>query len=308
MLGYVVRRLIHGIIVLAVVMVVVFLIFQVLGDPVRKILPTNVTDEQVAAFRQANGFNDPVLERFIRFVGDVMSLNFGKSYTLHRESFPVVMAALPHTFILAGCAFVVGLLIAAILGSIAALHHGSGVDRGIVAFGTVLASVPEFWVGLLLIVYVAVRAAHLPTSGYGINAHLILPVATLALAPIGRLTSVIRTSTLDVLREQHVLVATARGLPRRTVLGQYVLRNASVPTIAMGTMELTRLLVGGAVVVETVFAWPGIGQLYVQGMAAFDLPLITATVFIATVLVLVLNLGVDIFYTYVDPRVRYGNG
>ncbi len=308
MLGYVLRRLIHGIIVLAVVMVIVFVIFQVLGDPVRKILPTNVTDEQVAAFRQANGFNDPVLERFLRFVGDVLSLNFGQSYTLHRDSFPVVMSALPHTFVLAGCAFVVGLLIATILGAIAALRHGSALDRGIVAFGTVLASVPEFWVGLLLIVYVAVRTAHLPTSGYGINDHLILPVITLALAPIGRLTSVIRTSILDVLREQHVLVATARGLPRHTVLGEYVLRNASVPTIAMGTMELTRLLVGGAVVVETVFAWPGIGRLYVQGMAAFDLPLITATVFIATVIVLVLNLGVDIFYTYVDPRVRYGNG
>jgi peptide/nickel transport system permease protein len=300
---FVLSRVIQSVVVLVLVMLIVFVVFTVLGNPVVRILPVNATDAQRIAYSQANGFSDPVIVQFARFVRQVVTLDFGSSYYFKRPSLPMVLAALPRTVLLASAAFLLAAFGGLLLGSLAAVFRGTWIDTLVSAASATLSSLAEFWIGLVLVLAVALRMSGIPTSGYGFGPALILPAATLAIPVIGRLALVVRTSILDVITEPHVLVARANGLGRWTVLRRYVLRNASPPTIAIGGLELTRMLVGGAVVVETVFAWPGIGDLYVQGMSRYDLPLISATVVVASVIVLVLNSLLDIAYATFDKRV-----
>ncbi|MGE3619916.1 MAG: ABC transporter permease [Acidimicrobiia bacterium] len=304
MARYLARRLLHSLLVLAAIMAVTFVVFQVLGDPVRRILPLNASDEQVEAFSQANGFSDPFPTRFARFVGDVVTLDFDDSYTLRRDPLPAVLDALPRTAILAGAAFALAAVGGVALGVAAAVNRGGRIDRGVSTAGVVVVSMAEFWIGLILVVLFAVHLGWLPTSGYGTGTRLVLPAVTLAVTPMGRIAYFTRNSVVAALDEPHVAFATSLGMPRSVVLGRYVLPGASLPLLALAGVELTRMLVGGALVVELVFAWPGSGRLYATAMERYDLPLVTAAILVATVIVLVLNLLLDLLYARIDPRVR----
>lgn len=297
------RRLSHGLLLIAAVMAVTFLVFQVIGDPARRILPLNASDAQVEQFREANGYADPVLERFARFSGDVLTLDFGESYTQQRDALPVVLEALPRSVALAVAAMAIVVVGGLTLGLIAAMHPGGLIDRFVVALSVIFVSLAEFWVGLVLIVLVAVRMDLVPTSGYGLDSRILLPALTLALAPTGRLAFFVRNSINESMHEPHVAYATLMGVPPKRVMRRHVLRNASLPVLALGGLEITRMLVGGAIVVETVFAWPGIGRVYSTAMQRYDLPLVTATLFVATILVLGINILLDVLYARIDPRV-----
>ena len=302
---YLLRRIPQSVIVLLIVIIAVFFIFYGLGDPTDHILGPSATDAQREAFRHARGFDQPLLVQFGHFARNVATLQFGTSYSLNQPAMPVVLTTLPRTLILAAGAFVIAVVGGVLLGMAAAFHEGGVIDRSVVIFGTFISSIAEFWTGLLLIVVVSVHWGLLPSSGYGIGAPLILPAITLALAPMGRLAFVTRTNALVAMKAPYVSPARARGLRSRSVMVRHVLRNAAAPSVAIAGMELTRMIVGGSVVVESVFAWPGIGRLFLTAMKSYDLPVIMASMFVGAVFVLVLNLVLDIGYVLLDPRVRF---
>jgi peptide/nickel transport system permease protein len=292
-------------VLIAVIMLATFFVFQMIGDPVRRILPINATDQQVETYRSAHGFADPLPDRIGRFSRDVVTLKFGESYTTGQPALPDVFDAIPRTFLLVGAALALALSVGVGLGTFAAVNRGGRIDRAVVTVAVSLASLAEFWVGLIFIVFFAVRLGILPTGGYGFDKRLVLPAVTLAVLPIGRFAFFSRNSISNVLDDRHVLYATAMGIPRTRVLRRHVLRNASLPVLALAGTEAARMLVGGAVIVETVFAWPGVGRLYVTAMRRYDLPLVTATLFFATLIVFAANIGLDLLYALLDPRVRY---
>lgn len=170
--------------------------------------------------------------------------------------------------------------------------------------GSVASSIPEFWSGLVLIIVFGVTLGLLPTGGYGGLAYVVLPAAAMSIPPMGRLIYVVRESIQSVLREPYVLVARSKGLRRTRLITRHVLRAAVIPIISIGALELTRLAIGGVIVIEAVFAWPGIGRLILQAMERYDLPLISATLFVTTAIVLLLNTVLDLLYTRLDPRVH----
>lgn len=305
MTRYLIRRILHGAVLLVVVMVVTFTIFNVLGDPVRRILPVNATDEQVQAFSDAQGFSDPVPTRLLRFASDAASGTFGESYTTGDAALPTVLEALPNSLVLTASAVAISLTLGLALGVVGAVNRGGRIDRMVVASSVTFVSIAEFWLGLMLITLFSVQLGLLPTGGYGLDEHLILPAVTLALVPLGRIAFLVRNVVSNALDEEHVVYARAMGLSKTAVLRRHVLRNIWAPVIALTGVEGTHILVGGALVVETVFAWPGIGRLYALAMLRYDLPLVTAALFVATAIILFANIMFDLVYARLDPRIRY---
>lgn len=301
---FVINRVIYSIAILAVATTAVFFIFYVLGDPTNHILGESASDAQRAEFRHARGFDAPILEQLGRFLGNAATFRFGTSYTMGRPAMAVVLETLPRTLLLASTGFLIAAVGGTLLGALAAFRGGV-VDRAVVLISTAISSVTEFWVGLLLVIVISVQFGILPTSGYGFDSRIVLPAVTLALAPLGRIAFVMRANMLVALESPHVSPALARGLSQRVVLVKHILRNASPPSIAVGGSELTRMVVGGSVVVESVFAWPGIGLLFLQAMKAYDLPIVTATIFVGAIFVLLLNLGLDLLYARIDHRISY---
>lgn len=204
---------------------------------------------------------------------------------------------------LAGISFVFMIGGGLAFGVVGGMNQGGRIDRAVQAIGAIAASIPEFWSGLVLILFLAVYLGLFPTGGYGGLQYMILPGLAMAIPPTGRLIYVVRESVRAVLTEPFVLVARSKGLPVGVLVFNHILRAALIPIVSVGGLELTRMAIGGVVVIESVFAWPGIGRLYVDAMDRFDLPLISATLVCATALVLVMNIVIDILYAWIDPRV-----
>ncbi|WP_213455066.1 ABC transporter permease [Rhizomonospora bruguierae] len=305
-LAHILRRIGSAVLTLLVVLGVVFLVFQVLGDPARRTLPINASEEQVASYRAAMGYDDPVLEQFWRFMRGAVLLDFGQSTTAGRPAIAVVMDALPNSLLLATTTFVITALVGIALGTWAGVRAGTTADRVLQAVGAFASSVPEFWSGLVLIIALAVTVPIFPTGGSGTAAALVLPSVAMAIPPIGRLVYVVRESVRSTMAEPFMLVARSKGLGSSYTLRAHLLRAAAVPIVSVGGLELTRLAIGGVVVIESVFAWPGIGRLYVQAMQRYDIALVSATLFVATAVVLALNTLLDILYMKLDPRIEVG--
>ncbi len=303
MLIYILKRILSGVVTLFVVLVLVFLVFQVLGDPARHILPLTATNEQVQAYSQAHGYSDPFFERLGRYLGGALRLDFGMSTVRNQPAIDAVAAAVPRSLVLAGASILVTLVFGVSLGVLGGLTKNRIVDKAVQLLGAIGSAIPEFWSGLILVIVFAVQLHVLPTGGYGGFQFLVLPALAMSIPPMGRLTYVVRDSVRSVADQPFALVALSKGLSRRTYVVRHVLRAALVPIVSIGAVELTRMAVGGVIVVESVFSWQGIGQLYVQAMQRYDVALVSATLFCATALVLVLNLLLDILYTRLDPRI-----
>lgn len=303
MTRYILRRLVQGVITLAIVVVAVFFLFQVIGDPARRALPLNATEQQIEDYRRATGLADPLTERLSRYLAGVARLDFGASTTRGTPALGAAMDAVPRSLALAGVSFVFMVAGGMALGIMGGLNDNGRVDRAVQAVGAIAASVPEFFSGLVLILFLAVYLGLFPTGGYGGLQYMILPGLAMAIPPMGRLVYVVRESVRAVLREPYILVARSKGLSSGALIFRHILRAAMVPIVSIGGLELTRMAIGGVVVIESVFAWPGIGRLYVEAMDRFDLPLISATLFCATSIVLIMNILIDILYVWIDPRV-----
>lgn len=290
--------------VLLGLIVVVFFVTHMLGDPARLMLRPEATEEQVQALRDQLGLNDPLHEQFGRFASGLVRGDFGDSIWQRVPALPVVLNRIPATLYLAAVALGIAVPLALVLGIVSATKPRSIWDRIVTVISLIGVSIADFWLGLMLIVLVAVNLGWLPTSGYGGPQYVILPALTLAMRPIGRISQIVRSTMLDEMSKAYVSTARAKGLRERTVIFYHTLKNAAIPIITMVGDEAAVIL-NGAVVIETVFGWPGVGILLIQAIQQRDLPLVEASVVVIAIMIVTVNLLVDLAYTIIDPRVRY---
>jgi peptide/nickel transport system permease protein len=304
MRAYLARRLVSGAAVIAGLIVFTFLATHFIGDPVLLLVDKEFSSpEDRQQLMDAGGFTRPVWQQFADFAGGALRGDFGRSIWQNRPASDVVLERLPATALLAGAAIVFTWAIAIPAAVIAARNAGRWPDTVITALATAAASTASFWWALVLILVFAVGLGWLPTSGYGSWRHLILPVLALTPLTIGRITQVLQTSVAAELRQMYVSTARAKGLRERSIVRRHVLRNSAIVGVTLFGGELIALL-NGAVIVESIFAWPGVGQVALQAIQRRDLPVLMASVFYVGVLVTVVNLLVDCAYAYLDPRVR----
>ncbi|MDF3039975.1 MAG: peptide/nickel transporter permease [Thermomicrobiales bacterium] len=284
---------------------VVFFVTHLIGDPVSLMLRPEATEEQRQALRERLGLNDPLPVQFGRFMSGALRGDFGQSIWQRVPAMPIVLDRLPATIYLASVTLLLAIPLSIVLGIVSAIRPGSVVDRVVTVIALGGVSTAEFWLGLMLILLFAVRLGWLPTSGYGGIQYVLLPAIALAVRPLGRVSQVVRSAMLDQFSQPYVTTARAKGLSERVVVYLHTLKNAAIPIATLVGDEAASLL-NGAVVIETVFGWPGVGILLIQAIERRDLPLIEASVIVIAVMIVTVNLLVDLTYSLMDPRVRYG--
>ncbi len=304
MKDYLIRRSLHTIVALVLLIIVVFIFTQYIGDPASIMLPDWATEEMVQALRERMGLNDPLYIQFGRYAKGLLRLDLGTSLWQGVPTLQLIMSRLPATVVLALTAISMAAFGGILLGTLAAIRPGSALDRFVSTLSVVAVTSVDFWVALMLILLVSVKLGWLPTSGYGELKHIVLPALVVALRPMGRIAQVARPAILDELRKQYVLAARAKGLSERKVLLNHAARNAGIVLLTLTGMEFMHLM-HGSVIIETVFGWPGVGFLIVQAIRLRDWPLIVGcTIFVAS-MVIVMNLFIDLLYGWLDPRIRY---
>lgn len=304
MTAYLVRRVTAGVAVLVALLLFAFLATHYIGDPVAFLAdPEYATPEQIAQLREEGGYNRPVWAQLGDFMAGAVQGDFGQSVYHNQPSRDVVLERVPRTLQLGAVAFAVTFIVAIPLAVLAARGRGNRVTLGIVGATTFLASMPGFFVALGLIFIFAVQLSWLPTSGYGWWPEMILPVIALALAPIGRYTQVLEQAIGSELKQQYVSTARSKGLAEPTVMRRHVLRNAGLVGITLLGAEVITLL-NGFVLIEQIFAWPGVGSVLLEAVVGRDLPVVMAGVVYIGVIVVAVNVAVDVTYAWIDPRVR----
>lgn len=306
MLQFIIRRILLAIPTLLGVLVFVFLLVRLLGDPAVMLIPpdTQVTPAQLDQIRASLGIDKPVHVQLWLFITNAFQGDFGVSFLGGQPAMPTVFSRMGATLELAVIALLLAVVVGIPLGVIAALKRGSWLDVGISTFAMLGLSIPNFWLGLMLILLLGVEFRWLPISGRESLAHLIMPAITLATSLVADIARLIRTDVLDVLNQDYIRTARAKGLAPRTVTWKHVLKNALIPTVTIVGLQFGNLL-GGSVVVESVFAWPGIGRLMIQSIGNRDFPLIQAAVVLFAFIFVAINLIVDVTYGLLDPRIRY---
>jgi ABC-type dipeptide/oligopeptide/nickel transport system permease component len=300
---YILKRLFHSIFVLVGISLVVFIILHLTGDPAALLMPMDATPEQVAQFRKEMGFTDPVIVQYWRFFKGTLRGDFGNSFRHSQPALDLVLERMPATIQLTIAALVLALFIAIPVGIFSAIKRNTLLDH-IGMTGALLGqSTPVFWLGIMLILIFSVTLQWFPSSGRGEIQHLVLPAITLGMFSMARTARMMRSSMLEVLGQEYIKTAKAKGLAPGVVILKHALKNASIPVVTIIGMELGTLL-GGAVITETIFAWPGVGRLAVQAIYNRDYPVVQAAVFILASIFVLVNLIVDIIYTYLDPRVK----
>jgi peptide/nickel transport system permease protein len=301
--GFVLARLAQSALVVLLSLTAVFGMVRLGGDPVLLFLPMDIQSKDVDEFRERLGFNDPLVVQYGRFMGGALRGDFGESLRYRQDALGLVLARLPATLLLAGSAIALTVLVAVPLGVLTAVRRDSPVDH----LGTVVTvlgqATPGFWLGLMLIYVFAVQLRWLPTGGSGTLAHLVMPSVVLAAFFAARVARLTRSATLDVLNEEFIKTARAKGLGEGRVIGKHTLRNAAIPIVTLAGLEAGQLL-GGAVIAETIFAWPGLGRLTVQALLNRDFPVVMAAVSFTSIVYTLMNLLVDLAYGWLDPRIR----
>jgi len=278
-------------------------ILYLTGDPALILLPPDASAEDVQKFREAMGFNDPFFVQYGRFLAGALRGNFGQSVRHGEPAFDLVIERMPATFELSGAALVVALCLAIPAGIISAVRRNSALDYVSTVVALLGQSMPTFWLGIMLILVFSVQFNLLPSSGRGTLEHLILPAITLGLFTTARITRLTRSGMLEVLGQDYIRTARAKGVSDPPVVWKHALKNAAIPIVTIVGIELGTLL-GGSVITETIFAWPGVGRLSVQAIYNRDYPVVQAAVFLLSSTFVLVNLVVDVLYTYLDPRIR----
>jgi peptide/nickel transport system permease protein len=281
----------------------VFIVTRLVGDPVSMMLPIDASAEDRANLARLLGLDLPIHIQFLHFVSDMASFNFGESLWQRRPAVDVILERLPMTALLACTGVGFAILVAIPMGILAAVRPGSIFDRVTIITGIAGLSIPQFWLGLLLIIAFGVQLKWLPTSGAQGALAIVLPAATLAVRSIARLAAVVRSTMLDELSRPYVRTARAKGLSSLRVV-IHALRNAAVPVLTLSGWELISAIAGGIIVVETIFAWPGLGLTIVQAIERQDLTLLQAAVFTIAIVAVSINLAVDILHRVIDPRIE----
>ncbi len=305
MTRYITNRALQGLIAIFGALLIVFVAQRLSGDPVALMLPMDASEAEFTAMREALGLDRPLLVQFAIFLGNALTGDFGQSYQWNAPAMQLLLDRLPATLELAMAGLFFAVLLAVPLGVFSAVHRGGFLDRSAKVFAMLGQAIPGFWIGLLLILFIAVELQWLPAYGRGTPAHLVLPAIALGWYPVAAMTRTLRSSMLDVLESDYVRMERAIGLPERTIVWRYALRNAAVPLVTMVGVYFANML-GGAFVIEVVFAWPGVGRTVVDAVFARDFPVVQAGVMLSAVVFVVVNLLVDLSYGFIDPRIRRG--
>ena len=300
---YIARRAVHGVIVLFGVSIIVFLLMHLAGDPVAVLLPLDTPPEQIEAFREEMGFNRPLPVQYFYFLSRAVRGDFGYSYHYRTDAMELVLGRMPATLKLTFAAMFVALIVAIPAGIFAALRQGKISDM-IVRMSVLLGqAVPGFWLALMLMLIFGVKLRWLPVSGAESWKSLVLPAIVAGSFSMATTTRLLRCNLLETLGENYIQTARGKGLPERTVTTRHALRNAAIPVITIIGLQMGWLL-GGAVISEVVFAYPGMGRLAVTAIGYRDVPVIQSFVAIAAIIVVTINLSVDICYSWLDLRIR----
>jgi ABC-type dipeptide/oligopeptide/nickel transport system permease component len=302
-LAFVGQRLLRALITLWLVSTVVFVVMRLSGDPVPLLLPPDAPRSEFARVRAELGLDRPLPVQYLVFLGQVLQGDFGRSIHFRAPAFGVVLERLPATLELGLTAFALAVVIALPVGLVSALKRNSPVDHAAMGVALVGQAAPTFFIGILGILLLSLKAGWFPTSGRGDWRHLALPALTLALFTMASVARLTRSAVLEVLRADYIRTARAKGLGEWLVVAKHTLKNAAIPIVTITGLQFGTLL-GGAVVTETVFAWPGIGRLAIQSIYNRDYPVVQAAVFLSAVLFIVLNLLIDLIYGALDPRIR----
>lgn len=301
---YVIRRLLQTVPTIIGITIITFLVMRVGGDPASVVLGETATREAVAAYRAEHGYDRPVIVQYLTYMADALTGDLGTSVRYGVPVAELLLARLPATLELGLIAVVLTVFIAIPIGVLAALRPSGPLDVMARSLALLGQAVPGFFLGIVLILVFAVTLGWLPTGGRGTAAHVVLPAATLAAFMIALVVRFTRSSMRDVLRQDFVRTARAKGVSEFAIVRKHVTRNALIPIITVIGLQAAAVF-SGALVTETVFSWPGVGRLMVQAVYSRDLPLVQATVMFGTLAVVAVNLVVDIAYGLIDPRVRY---
>ncbi|MDF0662279.1 MULTISPECIES: ABC transporter permease [unclassified Rhizobium] len=304
MKSFIGKRAIASGVSLVVLIVIVFFLSRLTGDPTDLYLPIDATTEMRQQFREMNGFNDPLIIQFGRYVSDLVQGNFGQSLRQARPAMDVVLEAFVWTFWLAVITMALVTVAAIVIGSLAAFRVGGVFDRLATFFSLIGAAAPDFWLAIVAIVIFAVKLHVLPTSGTGTFWHWVLPVSVLFIRPFGLILQVVRGSMISVLSSAYVKTARAKGVRSNSIIFIHGLRNAMLPVITVIGDQAAAIL-NGAVVVETVFGFPGIGKLMIDSILLRDFAVVLAVIMVSALAIFIMNLLIDIAYALLDPRIRY---
>jgi ABC-type dipeptide/oligopeptide/nickel transport system permease component len=305
MAGYLVQRLWQSALVLLAVSVLSFVLIFLSGDPVASLIPLNARQEDIDNIRRQYDLDQPIAVQYLIFLRKAAVGDLGESFKQRTDALGLVLGRLPNTMLLACSSMLLSMLVSVPLGIVAARARGRLPD----VLGSTVAllgiSMPSFWLGVILILVFAGWLRWLPASGSGTWLHLVLPTITVSAFATGLLTRLVRRSVADTLGQPFVTTARSKGLTERSIAWTHVLRNSAIPVVTVMGLQFGALL-GGSVVVETVFAWPGVGWLMIQSIEARDLPVIRAAVLVLALFIVAINLIVDLLYTLLDPRIKLG--
>ncbi|MEK7371073.1 MAG: ABC transporter permease [candidate division NC10 bacterium] len=303
LLSFVGYRLFRALITLWIVSTVVFVVMRLSGDPVPLLLPPDAPRSEIFRVRAELGLDRPLPIQYGVFLGNVLRGDFGRSLHFREPASRVVMGYLPATIELGLTAFTLAVLVAVPVGLLSAVRRNSLLDHAAMGVALVGQAAPTFFIGILFILLLSLKAGWFPTSGRGTWAHLVLPALTLALFTMASVARLTRSAVLEVLRADYIRTARAKGLAELLVVAKHTLKNAAIPIVTITGLQFGTLL-GGAVVTETVFAWPGIGRLAIQSIYNRDYPVVQCAVFLSAVIFIVLNFLIDLIYGFLDPRIR----
>jgi peptide/nickel transport system permease protein len=304
MFRIVAARTVEALIALLLMSVVIFFLSRLTGDPVALLLGDGATEADKTRLTQELGLDQPIFVQYLTFLGKALTGDFGRSVAAgNQPALQLIMARLPASLSLAGVALAFTMVIGILFGVMAAVRHNSVIDIVVRLIALVGQSVPSFWLGIVLMYIFAVQLGWLPTSGYGQWQHYVLPAATLGLFTLAAITRLVRSSMLEALGSEYIKLARVKGLSESVVIWKHALANSLIPVVTfMGTFFA--VMITGAVIVETVFSWPGIGRLAYESILARDFPIVQAVVLVITSLFIIANLLVDILYVAIDPRMR----
>jgi len=303
MLSFTLGKFLRALTVLLGVSFLTFMVGHASGDPVRLIARGDATEQQKAELRHSLGLDRPVLDQYRVYVTNALHGDLGISYRQHVEVTDLIALRLPSSLELAGAAFILAIVLGFALGVACVVYRDGILDQALAGLSVLAQVVPGFWLGLVLVLLFAVHWRILPVSGSGDLGHLILPAVTLALPTLGRMTRLVRAAMLEVLQSDYIRTARAKGLTERQVLLGHAARNALLPVITQAGLELGDL-VGSAFIIETVFAWPGLGRMTVNAVLQRDFLVVQGAVLVIAATFVLINLTVDLLYAVIDPRVR----
>lgn len=301
---YIIRIFLQIVPTMFLISIIVFVLVHITGDPTNLMLPETATAEDRETLRIALGLDKPVYSQYWTYITNIIQGDFGKSFHYGQAALPLVLERLPATFQLAIAAMIIGVVIAIPCGIISAVKRNTILDLIISFLSVIGKAMPNFWMGIMLILLFSVSLGIFPVSGRGGIEHLILPAFTIGFGLAAQMTRLIRSSMLDILNQDYIRTARSKGLREVFVVGIHAFRNGLIPVITIMSLQFTSLI-GGTLVTETVFAWPGLGQLLVTSINMRDMAVVQAAVFVIALTVIICNLLTDITYRYLDPRIKY---